>query len=174
MYRIVLLLMIITLSSHAGIGDIAGGNSRSGRNQRGIGDIAGGNSREVKRLIRASKHLKNDRIHFQEASLWSSIIYSKTLCFDGHEFRIRYNSCTKWKRDSDDDRKCLEYKMITISQPQESTRMRCKKRNDDKCIEWEEVKYIQNDILKVKFLDESRSLIAEKYIKIPSCYEKGI
>jgi hypothetical protein len=112
----------------------------------GIGGISGGNG---------------DKIHFQKHSTWVSAKYSRTLCFNGVDFKAKLRRCTKWV-EGGDDRRCKKYKDIIAKQPQESTRRICKKfggRDEDTCLEWGTARYFQNH----------KRIINKEVISIRSC-----
>ena len=113
--------------------------------------------------------MRGDKIHFQKESTWVNSYYSKSLCFDGADFHATIRKCAEWT--NDDDRRCERYKMVQATQPQESTRQRCARRdNDDKgCTEWETVRYFQSEHRTITFLDEDDHVVGTKKITVPSC-----
>lgn len=118
--------------------------------QAGVGGIEGGT------------------VHFQKDSTWVNMVYSKSLCYSNEKYFAKGRKCTKWRRDSD-DRKCEEYVPKLMIQPEYSTRMRCKKRDDDNCIEWEVVKYRQKRDRVVRFKDEDGNVIKTEALRVKSC-----
>ena len=116
-----------------------------------------------------AKSMSGDKVHFQKSSTWVNAYYSKALCFDGADFHATIRKCAEWT--NDDDRRCVKHVMVNATQPQESTRQRCASYNDDKCTEWETVRYFQSENKKIKFYrDENmQDLVKTVRITVPSC-----
>jgi hypothetical protein len=118
--------------------------------QAGVGGIEGGS------------------VHFQKDSTWVNMVYSKKLCYQDQTFYAPGKKCLKWERDSD-DRRCVKSVKTLMVQPEYSTRMRCKKRDDDRCIEWEVVKYHQKRDRVVRFKDEDGHVIKTQAFRVKGC-----
>jgi hypothetical protein len=115
--------------------------------------------------------VEGDKIHFQKHSTWVSAVYSKSLCFDGENFKARLNKCLQW-RNGGDDRRCVKYGKITAVQPQESTRSRCVRwtgRDQGNCAKWETVTYFQSEVRDVKFYNDRDRLIKRETVVVPTC-----
>lgn len=133
-------LALVTLSTYAGVGGIAGGTE---------------------------KFQKGSHINFQRASTFVNVLYSRTLCHDNHDFQAVVRQCVLWS--NDDDRKCLEHEKVKIYQPMESTRQRCKRKEDDKCVEWITVPFIQGPKRIVEIKDDEDNVKSIKRVIVPSC-----
>lgn len=107
-------------------------------------------------------------VHFQKNSTWVNMVYSKKLCFKNDSFYAPSIKCTKWKNDGD-RRKCVKQKPIIMVQPKYSTRQRCKKMEDDKCVKWLTVPLVQKPDRVVKFLDDDRRVIRVEKLRVKSC-----
>ncbi len=141
MIRLILPLILMT-SSFAGVGDIAGGTD---------------------------KFQKGSHIHFQSRSTWVNVLYSKTLCQTAYNFEALVRECVRWKRDDDGGRKCVEYTKVQAVQPKESRRERCSRYEDDDCVAWIEVDYIQSPKKIVEIKDEDGNIKERKKVIVPTC-----
>ncbi len=120
-----------------------------------------------------AKSMSGDKVHFQKASTWVNSYYSKSLCFDGTDFHAVVRKCAEWET-SDDNRRCVKYINVNATQPQESTRQRCSSRQggeDDRCTEWETVRYFQSENKTIKFYrdEDMQDLVKTVKITVPSC-----
>lgn len=119
-----------------------------------------------------AKRMSGDKIHFQKVSTWVNSYYSKSLCFDGENFHAKVRLCDEWT--NDDDRRCESYKIVNAVQPQESTRQRCSSRQggeDDRCTEWETVRYFQSQHKTITFYadEDSNQVAGTVELTVPSC-----
>jgi hypothetical protein len=118
-------IFFISISSYAGIGDIAG----SGGNQSG-------------------------RILFQAQNASYHMKFSKSLCFDGANFHAKYKKCLKWKSE-EGDRICTKSEIIPIVQPQQARRNVCAKwiseEGDRICLQAKSVPFFQDDVGTVNY-----------------------
>jgi len=105
-------------------------------------------------------------VNFQRESTFVSPLFSKSLCFDGVDFHADVSKCVKWS--NDDDRDCLEKVKVHAVQPQESTRERCDKYNDNRCELWKTVPFIQSEVRKVDIIENDR-VVANKFVKVKQC-----
>lgn len=119
-------------------------------------------------FARTNYGLRGDKIQFQKHSTWVSVVYNKTLCIDGETYFSDIRKCLEWERDSD-DRVCKKYGIVKATQPMHSTRQRCAQRNDDRCTEWETVKFTQKPVKEVSFLDEDGNVQYSKTYTVPNC-----
>lgn len=106
-------------------------------------------------------------VHFQKASTWVNAYYSKSLCLDGDTFRATVSMCLEYGQG--DERPCLSYGKVKISQPQESTRQRCASHSEGDCQEWETVRYFQSENITVQFTDRNGNVTGTKDITVPNC-----
>lgn len=141
MTRIVLTLMFMT-SIYAGVGDIAGGTD---------------------------KFQKGSHIHFQRNSTWVNVLYSKSLCQTPYNYEAIVSECARWERESGGSRKCVERRKVQATQPKESRRQRCKRYEDDKCVAWIEVDYIQSPKRIVEIKDDDGNVKERRKVVVPSC-----
>lgn len=116
--------------------------------------------------------IRGDKVHFQSESTWVSAVYNKTLCVDGDVFRATITKCMEWQRD-DDNRRCVRRGKIQATQPMESTRLRCSNWGDNGdhggCREWVRVRYYQNPVKEVQFLDEDDHVLFTETVTVPNC-----
>lgn len=126
--------------------------------QAGVGGIAGG----------TEKFQRGNSIHFQEFSTWVNVLHSKTLCQNKYDFEATLRQCARWER-SDDDRRCAEWVKVPASQPKESKRERCKKFEDDECVEWIEVDYIQSPKKLYEEKDDDGNVKKRVKVVVPKC-----
>ncbi|CBW25708.1 putative exported protein [Halobacteriovorax marinus SJ] len=115
-------------------------------------------------------YVTGDKIHFQKDSTYVSAAYSKSLCFDGENFKANIRKCTRWT--TNDERRCTRYGVFAATQPQESTRKRCARwggRDDSNCLKWETVRYFQSEVRTVKFYGQNDDLRKTETIVIPTC-----
>lgn len=136
-----LLTLLLTSSALAGVGDIAGGTD---------------------------KFQKGSHIHFQRNSTWVNVLYSKSLCQTTYDYEAIVRECARWNRDSD-GRKCVEYKKVQAVQPKEAQRRRCKRYDDDTCVEWEIVDYVQSPKRIVEIKDEDGNVKKRLKVIVPKC-----
>jgi len=123
----------------------------------GVGGIAGGNT----------SFQKGSHVHFQRASTWVNVLYSKTLCHDGHDYEAIVRKCVR--RGNGDDNSCKEFETYKAFQPIDGLRERCKKVEDDGCVEWETVRFFQSPkkIVEIKNNDDEIKRIEK--VTIPKC-----
>lgn len=134
-------LFFVHLSANAGFGGIAGGTE---------------------------KYQKGSQINFQKYSTFVNALYSRTLCHDGHDYHAKITKCAVWS--NDDDRTCLEREKIEAVQPMESKRFRCKKKEDDDCVEWIEVDFIQSPKRIIELKDDDGNIKKIEKVVIPQCH----
>jgi hypothetical protein len=125
----------------------------------GVGDIAGG----------TDKFQKGSHIHFQRNSTWVNVLYSKSLCQTTYNYEATIRECARWEKDSGGSRKCVEYRKVSANQPKEGQRQRCKKREDDKCVQWITVDYIQSPKRIVEIKDEDGNVKERVRVIVPKC-----
>lgn len=124
----------------------------------GVGDIAGG----------TDKFQKGSQIHFQQFSTWVNVLYSKSLCQTEFNYEALISKCVKWTRD--DGRKCIKRVKFEATQPKESSRQRCKRFEDDTCVDWEEVDFIQSPKRIVEIKDQDDNVIETRKVIVPRCH----
>ncbi len=112
--------------------------------------------------------IEGGSVHFQKDSTWVNMVYSRTLCYKEKAYFAKSKKCKKWDRDSD-DRRCVKSKIETIIQPMHSTRQRCKKQEDDKCVLWETVPFTQKRDRIVKFKDEDGNILKVENLRVKKC-----
>lgn len=114
-------------------------------------------------------YFTGDKIEFQKNSTFVSALYSKSLCLNGDTYEAIINKCVEYT--NDDERRCVKTIKIKAFQPVESTRQRCAEfggRDDDRCVEWETVPYVQSPVRMVKFYEGSTVVRTQKVV-IPAC-----
>ena len=107
-------------------------------------------------------------VHFQKDSTWVNMVYSKTLCYKDKAYFAKSRKCKKWERHSD-DRNCVKYANTIITQPEFSTRQRCKTRDDDGCKLWETITYHQKRDRVVRFKDEDGHILRTEKLRVKAC-----
>ncbi len=132
---------LIVINAHAGVGGIAGGTDK----------------------FQIGSH-----INFQRVSTFVNVLYSKTLCHNRHDFEAVVRKCNLWIKD-DDDKKCVDWEKVKAYQPIESKRERCKRFQDDQCVEWIEVDFVQSPKRIVEIKDEDDNIKEIKKVVIPNC-----
>jgi len=123
----------------------------------------------------ANAYVTGDKIHFQADSTFVSAAFSKTLCLneETENYEATITKCVEWT--NDDDRDCVEYGKFFAVQPMESTRQRCARfggGDDDRCMVWITVPYIQNRVKTVKWYrnnDDDSQPYKVTTVRIPSC-----
>jgi IMP dehydrogenase/GMP reductase len=123
----------------------------------GVGGIAGGNT----------SFQKGSHVLFQRDSTWVNVLYSRTLCHDGHDYEAIVKKCAIYE--PGDERKCKRFEKYKAFQPIDGLRDRCKRKEDDTCVEWETVRFFQSPkkIVEIKGNDDEIKKV-EKVI-IPKC-----
>ncbi|MCF8059769.1 MAG: hypothetical protein K9K67_10755 [Bacteriovoracaceae bacterium] len=140
MIKIIIPLLIL-INTHAGVGGIAGGTE---------------------------KFQKGSHINFQKVSTFVNVLFSRSLCHDNYEFEAMVNQCNLWVNDGD-GKKCEEWIKVKAYQPIESKRSRCKRYEDDTCVEWIEVDFVQSPRKIVEIKDEDGNIKEIKRVIIPKC-----
>ena len=125
----------------------------------GVGGIAGGNT----------NFQKGSHIHFQKASTWVNVRFSKTLCHDGHDYAALLNRCLVYEREDDGGRKCVRSEKYKAFQELDGQRRRCKKYEDGDCLEWETVRFYQSPKKIVEIKDEDGNIKKRERVIIPKC-----
>lgn len=124
----------------------------------------------------ANAYVTGDKIEFQAHSTWVSAAFSKTLCLNEatDNFEATITKCVEWT--NDDDRDCVQRAKFDVEQPRVSTRQRCAQYgggDDDRCMEWETVPFIQNRVKTVSYYrnsdDDSSTPYKVETVVIPSC-----
>lgn len=132
----------------------------------GIGGISGGDVPDPKSI---NGRLSGGKILFKKYSTSVSPIYSKSLCFDGDQFKARVSGCqlltTQKERDN-----CQSSKGIEVTQPMVDTRTVCaKKEKGESCQEWVERPLIQSPTRLIQVLDNDGQEISEFEYRVPDC-----
>lgn len=107
-------------------------------------------------------------IHFQSESTWVNAYYSKSLCVDGDMFKATITKCLRWENE-DGDRTCVRRGKVRATQPMVSTRQRCARFSDDRCVSYETVRYEQSRNVLVKFYNNSDDLVRTETVRVPDC-----
>lgn len=107
-------------------------------------------------------------VHFQKNSTWVNMVYSKKLCYKDKTYFAPSKKCLKWNNDQD-DRKCLKSIPIIMTQPEKSSRLRCRKFEGNDCVRWDEVLFIQKPDRVVKFKDQDDNVIRVEKLRVKSC-----
>jgi hypothetical protein len=108
-------------------------------------------------------------VHFQKNSTWVNMVYSKSLCYKNKTYFAPSKKCLKWENSGSDDRTCVKEVMITMTQPEKSTYLRCAKYEDDRCVKWDIIDYHQKPSRLVKFKDEDNRVIRIEKLRVKSC-----
>ena len=125
----------------------------------GVGGIAGGNT----------SFQKGSHIHFQRASTWVNVRFSKSLCHDGHDYKALLKKCIAYEPDDDGGRRCVRSEKYRAFQPMDSLRERCKKYDDESCLEWETVRFYQSPKKIVEVKDSDDNIKKIEKVVIPKC-----
>lgn len=138
--------------------------------QAGVGDIAGGNSFNLREFLRQNRALNasqfdGDRILFQDYSTYVSLLYNSSICFDGIDYRAHISKCTKRSEDST----CIKSKKIKVFQPKESQRLRCTEFEDDNCVQFQPVPFIQPTVREILMYDSDGRLITRANLIVKDC-----
>jgi hypothetical protein len=129
-------------------------------------------------ILRSAKYEPDyaTKIHFQNGSVWRNI-WSDNLCTDG---TFIYGGLFEKKycvSGGDDSCNRYETKVVDLIQPIYSTRQRCAKYQDDDCVKYVTVNYVQRPTQNVKIYgsqyspgdDDNHRPLGVKSYTIPSC-----
>jgi len=123
----------------------------------GVGGIAGGNT-----SFQTGSH-----VLFQKESTFVNVLYSKSLCHDGHDFEAIVQKCTRYG--NGDDRECKKFEKYKAYQPIDGLKDRCKRYEDDTCVEWQTVRFFQSPKKIVEIKDNDDNIKRKEKVIIPRC-----